>query len=133
MNLRLKSWKPFWVFYRNTNSYADLKSRWKQWWDDAALPNKELATDPTIELNGIEMPRRTWHIADRFRTGHGCCSYLLHKWNFKYSALCECGGVQTMVHIYQNCPIHRFLGSLEDIHKLTTESREWVENLKVEV
>ncbi len=133
INLRLKSRKPFWVFYRNANNISDLKSRWKQWWHDATVQNKQLVTDPTIELKGTEMPRRTWRIANRFRTGHGCCAYLLHKWKFKDSATCECGEVQTMVHIHQNCPIHRFNGSLEDIHELTTEARAWIENLKVEV
>lgn len=99
-NLRLKSRKPFWVFYRNVNELPDLKSRWQQWWQDATVQNKELVTDSSVELNGTDLPRRTWLRVNRFRTGHGCCAYSLHRWKFRDSALCECGEIQTMTHIF---------------------------------
>lgn len=132
-NLRLKSRKPFWTFYRNANDLPDQKIRWQQSWQEATVQNKELITDPSAELNGVDLPRRTWLRVNRFRTGHGCCAHLLHRWRFKDSALCECGETQTMAHIYQTCPIYRFNGTLEDIHNLTPEARRWIDELKVEV
>lgn len=110
-DLRLISRKPFWVIYRNAGNLGDMKSPWIHWWQDVTVQNKDLVTDPTIELKGTELPRRTWLRLNRFRTGHGCCAHLMHKWKFKDSPLCQCGEIQTMVHIYENCRIHRFNGT----------------------
>lgn len=49
-NLRLKSRKPFWCFFRNSNNIENLKSRWRQWWIDTSVYNKELVDDPTAEV-----------------------------------------------------------------------------------
>lgn len=132
-NLRLKSRKPFWVFYRNANDLPDLKCRWQKWWENSTVQNKELVIDASVELKGTDLPRRTWLRVNRFRTGHGCCAHSLHRWKFSDSALCKCGETQTMVHIYQTCPIHRFNGTLEDIHNLTPEAQSWIEKLRVDV
>lgn len=82
-NLRLKSRKPFWAFYRTANDLPNLKTRWQQWWDDVTVQNKDLIDDLSVELNGTELPRRTWLRVNRFRTGHGCCAQLLYRWIFK--------------------------------------------------
>lgn len=58
----------------------------------------ELVDDPNTELNGCELPRRTWLRLNRIRTGHGCCAYLIHKWKFVESPLCQCGETETMEH-----------------------------------
>jgi len=40
-----------------------------------------------------------------FRTGQGRCAANLHKWHMTSSDKCQCGGVQTMSHIVQSCPL----------------------------
>lgn len=90
-NQRLKSRSPFWQFYRNYGNLGDIKTRWKEWWHNSSVHNKELVSDPTAEVSGVNLPRRTWLRLNRTRTGQGCCGYLLHRWNYIKSPLCECG------------------------------------------
>lgn len=37
-----------------------LKERWKIWWQETSVHNKELIGDPTIEINGMNLPRLIW-------------------------------------------------------------------------
>lgn len=39
INQRLKSRKPFWIFYRNHTNIDDFKRRWKKWWNESSAPN----------------------------------------------------------------------------------------------
>ena len=111
----------------------DLKSRWKVWWENASVFQKELVSDPTTKVKGMDLPRCTWVRLNRFRTGQGCCAFLLHRWNFIDSPLCECGEIQTMDHIMQQCNIHRFSGDIRELHDLTDNARTWLENLAVNI
>ena len=99
IDFRLPSRKPFWCFYRDSNSLDELKELWKQWWNDITVFQKNLVSDPTVAVSGMDLPRRTWIRLNRFRTGQGFCAFLLNRWNFIESELCECGQVQTMEHI----------------------------------
>lgn len=132
-NLRLKSRSPFWLFFRNANSLTDLKSRWKEWWSGVTVHNKDLIDDPTAEVNGFNLPRRSWLRVNRIRTGQGCCAFLLHRWNIIESPLCQCGDVQTMKHLVEECQIHRFQGNLKDIHACSADALRWINNLNVEI
>lgn len=96
---RLKSRKPFWLFYRTYENIRDLKSRWKQWWSESTVKNQALISDPTIEVKGTQLPRRLWLRLNRIRTEHGCCAYMMNKWGVSDSPLCECGEVQTIEHL----------------------------------
>lgn len=132
-DLRLVSRKPFWCLYREHDSYEELKMRWKKWWNDTSVFQKSLVDDPTIAVSGMDLPRRTWIRVNRFRTGQGCCAFLLHRWNFVQSNTCECGQVQTMEHILQHCNIHRFSGDINELHTLTDNAKRWLESLAVNV
>ena len=100
----------------------DLKSRWKEWWDAASVHNKNLINDPTAEVDGYNLPRRTWLRLNRLRTGQGCCAFLLHRWNIIESPLCHCGAIQTMKHLVEECTIHRFQGTIEDLHAVFSDA-----------
>lgn len=77
---RLQSRKPFWCFFRNQDNFGDLKHRWRQWWENVSVFQKELVIDATEAVNGMDLPRRTWIRLNRFRTGQGCCAFLMHRW-----------------------------------------------------
>lgn len=130
---RLKSRKPFWQFYRTSGNMDPRNTRWKNWWEGVNVRNKDLITDPTKEVNGMNLPRKLWLRLNRIRTGHGCCAYMLHKWKFIESPLCECGEIQTMDHIVQHCNIHRFTGDIQEINSLSERFIKWLGDLKVEI
>lgn len=92
---RLRSRNPFWQFYQDRNNLNELKDRWGDWWRQATVTNKQLIEYPTVKVKGLELPRRLWLRMNRFRTGRGCCAFLVHRWNFAESPLCECGEIQT--------------------------------------
>lgn len=127
---RLKSRSPFWRFYRNANSTADFKTRFRQWWDNTSVLNQQIIADPSDEISGTEL---IWVKLNRVRTGHGCCAFLLHKWNYVDSPNCEFGEFQTIQHIWQDCILHRFEGSLNDIHLAADKAIEWIANLTVDI
>ena|ERR1700744_5149486 len=77
---RLKSRKTFWHFFRETENMDSVKDRWRQWWQNATVHNKELIVDPTVEVKGSELRRHTWLRLNRVRTGQGV-AFLLHRWN----------------------------------------------------
>lgn len=103
-----------------------LKNRWRQWWQDTSVHNKELIDAPTVTVNGINLPRHTWLILIRICTGQGNWAFLLHRWNIVESPLCQC-----MDHIVQSCVMHCFEGNIREIHKVTDIARNWLENLIV--
>lgn len=133
INRRLRSRSPFWEYFRNAHNQMDLKSRWKKWWDAASVHNKNLINDPTAEVDGYNLPRRTWLRLNRLRTGQGCCAFLLHRWNIIESPLCQCGAIQTMKHLVEECTIHRFQGTIEDLHAVTSDAVNWLNNLNVDI
>lgn len=130
---RLKSRKPFWNFYRNFETMDNLKERWKKWWYESNVRNRELISDPTVEVNGTELPRLLWSRLNRIRTGHGCCAYLTHKWGIVTSPLCECGEPQTMEHLVLHCRVHRFEGTMDDINNISDQALIWLRSLTVKI
>lgn len=50
----------------------------------------------------LYLTRRTWLRRlrlNRNRTGQWCCAFLLNRWNIIESPLCQCGEIQTMIHL----------------------------------
>ena len=130
-NSRLKSRKPFWQFFRKMDEMGNLKSRWREWWQNIDVTNKQLITDPTKVVNGTDLQRRSWIRLNRIRTGQGNCALLLHRWQIIESPLCQCGEIQTIDHIVRCCAIHRFSGNISEIH--AENARQWLENLAMDL
>jgi len=38
-------------------------------WSSASVVNHTIITDPTIRQRGLDLPRHTWSLMNRFRTG----------------------------------------------------------------
>ena len=98
---RLPSRNPIW----KDMEPVDTNARWKETWQSALVVNKTLVSDPTIRQPGFDLPRKTWSLLNRFRTGHGMCAVCLLKWKLATSDKCQCGEPQTMTHIVEPCPI----------------------------
>ena len=54
------------------------------------------------------LPRHTWSMMNRFRTGQGPCRANLHKWRLAQSPSCDCGQRQTVNHVVDTCPLTKF-------------------------
>ena len=46
---------------------ADTITQWREDWSTTLLLP---STDPTIRQQGFDLPRHTWSLINRFRTGH---------------------------------------------------------------
>ena len=84
-----------------------------------------------MEVPGFNLPRRTWSILNRIRTGHDRCNSVLFKWNSVDSPNCECGEVEeTIDHLINTCPIYKFQDGLRAIHMVSDSFLKWVINFK---
>lgn len=125
---RLKSRHPIW---EEATTEVDPLVEWKRTWQESELQNTSMIEDPTAKVPGFDLPRGVWTTLNRIRTEQGKCNYLLHKWGMAESPLCKCGLLQTVRHIVNECPITKYMGDTEDIHKASNKAIKWMENLCV--
>ena len=52
----------------------------------------------------------------------------LHKWGLAQSSSCDCGQRQTMNHIFNMCPLTKFEGGLNLLHKVDDDAVTWLES-----
>lgn len=98
---------------------------------DGVAPNNHLISDPTQLVPGFEFPHATWTALNRVRTGQGKCNYLMHKWGMVDSPLCNCGQIQTIRHIVEECPETKFSGGTSGLHNGDKEALDWLCNLAI--
>jgi len=63
---RLASRRPI----RSDMTSVDTITQWREDWSSASVVNHTIVTDPTIWQPGFDLPRHTWSLMNRFRTGH---------------------------------------------------------------
>ena len=80
-------------------------------------PLSEFAADTAVDL-----PRHTWSLMNRFRTGQDPCHANLHKRGLAQSPSCDCGQRQTMNHIVDMCPLTGFEGGLNLLHEVDDDA-----------
>ena len=97
-------------------------------WSSASVLNHTIVTDPTIRQPGFHLPRHTWALMNRFRTGQGPCRANLHKWGLAQSPSCDCGQRQTMNHIVDTCPLTQSEGGLNLLHEADDDAVMWLES-----
>jgi len=71
---RLASRRPIW----SDVTSVDTVTQWREDWSSASVVNHTIVTDPTIRQPGFDLPRHTWSLMNRFRTGQGPCHANLH-------------------------------------------------------
>jgi len=108
---RLLSRRPMWSIRSNLTS-VNTVTQWRQDWSSASVVNDTIVTDPTIRQPGFDLPRHTWSLLNRFRTGQDPCRANLHIWGLAQSPSCDCGQRQTANHIVDTCPLTKFEGGL---------------------
>jgi len=65
---------------------------------------------------------------NRFRTDQGPCHANSHKWGLAKSPSCDYGQRQTMNHIVDTCPLTKFEGGLNLLHKADDDAVVWLES-----
>ena len=129
---RLKSRKPFWVVGEALYSAGtSMDDRWRDLWKTSPAVNKTLVMDPTLTPPGFDLPRRYWCAINRIRTLQGRCAALLYKWGLKGSPLCQCGEVQTIDHIVNECPLLFYQEGIRGIHRATPDAVNWIAKLDI--
>jgi len=57
------------------------------------------------------------------------CRANLHKWGLAQSPYCDCGQRQTMNHIVYSCPLTKFEGGLNLLHRADDDAVIWLESI----
>ena len=72
---------------------------------------------------------------NRFQTGQGQCHANLHKWGLTQSPSqsCDCGQRQIMNYIVDTCPLTKFEGGLNLLHKADDDAVIWLESTVTEI
>jgi len=97
-------------------------------WSSASVVSHTIVTEPTIRQPGFHLRRHTLSLMNRFRTGQVPCRANLHKWGLAQSPSCDCGQRQTMNHIVDTCPLTKFEGGLNVLHKADDDAIIWLES-----
>ena len=131
---RMCSRNPIWLDLEIQNNSFDTNDAWMRFWDESGdFSNKTLIECPSQKLEGFDLPRKSWKMVNRFRCGHGGCGHFLRRWDQRDSPTCDGQTDQTMNHIINGCPIHLFLGGLNELNELTDAANEWLKNLDLSV
>lgn len=110
----------------------DANQLWRDSWYNDPPPNNHLVDDPTTRVQGFDLPRKLWTTVNRFRTGHGRCNYLMHKWQYADDPTCSCEHPElTTAHIVNDCPERKFDGGLERLNLCDEDATEWLRNLDI--
>ena len=104
---RLMSRHPIWTDL----DPIDICSRWREEWLSAKVFNCFIVDDPATRVPGFDLPRCRWSLLNRFRTGQGPCRASRHRWGHGNTSTCDCGLTQTMNHLVEDCPLHKFPGA----------------------
>ena len=76
---RLKSIRPIWS--NLLDEAPTIQHLWRTRWQNQIVdvPNKSLINDPTIQLQGMDLPRGQWSLLNRFRSDAGPCRNSMHE------------------------------------------------------
>jgi len=77
---RLVARRPIWA----DTTPVDQSAQWEEDWLSAVVVNSHLVCDPTIQQPGFDLPRHSWTLLNRFRTGQGPCRANMHKWELPH-------------------------------------------------
>jgi len=109
---------------------VDTITQWREDWSSSSVVNHTIVTDPSIRQPGFHLPRHTWSLMNRFRTGQGPCRANLHNYGVSpmQSPSCDCGQRQTMNHTIDTCPLTEFEGGLNLPHEANDDAVIWLES-----
>ena len=110
---RLTSRAPLW----SDMEPGDLISQWRESWETASMINSSLMTDPPP---GFNLPWREWSLLNRFRTAQGHCRACRKTWRLMDDDRCQCGEVQTMLHIGRDMSIYQTRTDEDAVEWLTS-------------
>ncbi|KAF0710579.1 Uncharacterized protein FWK35_00036873 [Aphis craccivora] len=100
-------------------------------WTNTNVRNQSPVSAPDSRVPDFELNRAQWTALNRIRTGQGICNYILYKWGMTDSPLCECGLIQTIKHIVEECQRTRFEGGVTILHDCGPTAIKWLEELDV--
>lgn len=121
---RLSSRRPVWLDPPPEGMRAN--SAWSLEWSTTDVVNCSLVAEPSVCPPGFDLPRQSWTMLNRFRTGQGRCAVNLVRWGQATDPNCSCGKLQTMSHIVNDCPLTHFTGGLPVLHLAGDDAIRWL-------
>ena len=122
--LRLPSRRPIW--WNQPEEDFTAIAAWSVEWATTEVVNRSLVDVPSVWPLGHSLPRGQWVTLNRFRTGQGRCAANLVRWGQAMDPMCNCGEIQTMAHIVNDCVITRFPGGMTALHEVDEAAVEWL-------
>ncbi|KAG5862004.1 hypothetical protein JTB14_028461 [Gonioctena quinquepunctata] len=131
---RLKSRQPIWMDDEIKDDFC-MAHKWNELVSSRPdVKNIDIIHEPTLPVLGSDLPRQTWSRINRFRTGHGRCRDMMHKWGIVDSPECDCVAPrQAMDHILNECPTRLFPGGLQELHTASQTAINWINDLDINV
>ena len=130
---RLISRRPVWELDPHpSTSLFSINESWLTAWMSALPINGELILDPNSRPPGFDLRRHDWVLLNRFRTNQRRCAFLMHRWGYGETPVCDCGAdEQTMHHIVNDCPLRSFPGGLVALNEVTPVAVEYLSQLNL--
>ena len=100
--------------------------RWSDQWKTTSTSLKKFIPEPSAKPAGCDLPRKAWVNLNRIRTGVGRTKHFLHKIGADPSPNCECGRIQTMDHIIDDCPLYKSPHGFPGIQELDDDTISWL-------
>ena len=100
--------------------------RWSDQWKTTSTSLKKFIPEPSAKPAGCDLPRKAWVNLNRIRTGVGRTKHFLHKIGADPSPNCECGRIQTMDHIIDDCPLYKSPHGFPGIQELDDDTIRWL-------
>jgi len=91
-------------------------------WLSASVVNHTIVTDPTIRQPGFDLPRHTWSLMIRFRTGQGPCLGNLHNGVSPSHLPVIVASDRPWTTWSTTCPLTKFEGRLNLLHAADDDS-----------
>ena len=120
---RLKSRKSFRTVVPLGRNIRDTRmEEWLSSIDEAGHPAVPL---PTENLSFGHLDRKDWCTLNRARCRVGRTKASLHAWGFTDDPRCDCGLIQTMDHVLNQCPLGPTCTN-DDLRDITENAKEWL-------
>jgi hypothetical protein len=130
--IRLRSRSVIWTIdpgpLQDGNRIGD---RWRESWLSNVPVHGYIVDDASAVPYGFDLKRREWVILNRFRSSQGKCTYLMHRWGYSKSSVCNCGFAQQTTTYILDCPLRPFKGGLTVLHQVSSEAVVYLKNLDV--
>jgi hypothetical protein len=121
---RLLSRRSMWNFDPHlSTTLVSIPDAWTAAWSALLPVNGDLIVDSNVRPPGFDLRRHNWVLLNRFRTEHGKCAHLMHRWWLWYWR------TNNASHRVHYCPLQLFADGLTGLCAMSDETVEYLSGL----